>query len=204
MDADEIRTHRVRNALALALVVAAASAWAQDPRGGYMGASVGQAYYRHTCDGAPAGVTCNNNDTALRLFGGYQWRPSVGVELGFHALGSIGAQGNSPGTVSQTAEVRAVDLLYVGSWPMGNRFSLITKLGLYVGKVQVDSSPSTGASRGWESRKTTDLTYGLGAGYALTDHADFRIEWQHLGHLGTGNPPPIDVHLFSLGALYRF
>src|SRR3954453_22703069 len=49
------------------LLTFAAGASAQDSRGGYMGAAVGQAYYKHTCEGAPAGVTCSNDDTAARF-----------------------------------------------------------------------------------------------------------------------------------------
>jgi OmpA-OmpF porin, OOP family len=187
----------------LALLVLAPAAWAQDP-GGYGGASIGQAYYKHTCDGAPAGITCNNNDTALRLFAGYQFKPRFAMEVGLHSLGTAAAQGSGAGTVTQTAEVSALDLVYVGSWALGNRFSLLTKLGFYFGKVAVEATPATGASRGWESKRTNDITYGLGASYALTDRADFRFEWQHFGKFGTGNAPELDVHLFSLGALYRF
>jgi OOP family OmpA-OmpF porin len=187
----------------LALGLAAADAWPQDARGGYLGAAIGQAYFKHTCDGAPAGVTCNSNDTAARLFAGYQLRPALALEVGFHALGTVAAQGNAAGSATQSAEISALDLAAVGSWPIANRFSLLGKLGVYSGKLAVDAAPA-GTLRGWESRRTNELTYGLGAGYALTDHADFRLEWQHLGHLKTGNPPAIDIHLVSLGALYRF
>ena len=181
----------------------AQAAWAQDSRGGYMGASVGQAYYKHTCDGAPAGISCNNNDTALRFFGGYQFKPSFAMELGLHSLGTVAAQGSGPATVTQTAEVSAVDFIYVGSWAMGNRYALLAKLGFYFGKLAVEATPA-GATRGWETRRTNDITYGLGLSYALTDRADFRFEWQHFGHMGTGSPPELDIHLVSLGALYRF
>lgn len=187
----------------LVLLAGPVAAWAQDSRGGYMGASIGEAYYRHTCKGAPAGITCNNDDTAWRVFGGYQFKPSSAIELGLHTLGSIAAQGTGPGTVTQTAEVRAVDLVYVGSWAMTNRLALITKLGFYFGKLQVDANPA-GITRGWESRSTNGITYGLGIGYELTDHADFRLEWQRFGHFATGSAPELDVHLFSLGAVYRF
>ena len=187
----------------LVLLAGPVAAWAQDSRGGYMGASIGEAYYRHTCDGAPAGITCNNDDTAWRVFGGYQFKPSFAIELGLHTLGTIAAQGTGPATVTQTADVRAVDLVYVGSWAMTNRLALITKLGFYFGKMQVDASPAR-ITRGWESRSTNDITYGLGIGYELTDHADFRLEWQHFGHLGTGSAPGLDIHLVSLGAVYRF
>ena len=190
-------------AFSLFLALLAHPAWAQDTRGGYMGASIGQAYYKHTCDGAPAGISCNNNDTALRLFGGYQWKPGFAMELGFHMLGTVAAEGSGPATATQTAEVSAIDFVYAGSWAIGNRYSLLAKLGFYTGKVAVDATPP-GASRGWESWRTNDITYGAGVGYALTDRADFRFEWQHFGHFGTGNPPALDIHLFSLGAVYRF
>ena len=192
-----------RIAALLVLLAGPAAAWAQDSRGWYMGASIGEAYYRHTCAGAPAGITCNNDATAWRVFGGYQFKPSFAIELGLHTLGSIAAQGAGPATVTQTADVRAVDVVHVGSWAMTNRLALITKLGFYFGKMQVDANPS-GITRGWESRSTNDFTYGLGIGYELTDHADFRVEWQHFGHLSTGTAPELDIHLFSLGAVYRF
>ena len=193
----------MRTVALIAGLLGAANAWSQDSRGWYMGASIGQAYYKHTCDGAPAGITCNNDDTAWRVFGGYQFKPSFGIELGFHTLGSVAAQGSGPATVTQSADVRAVDVVYVGSWAMTNRLALITKLGFYFGKMQVAAHPS-GITRGWESRSTNDITYGLGIGYELTDHADFRLEWQHFGHFGTGNAPDLDIHLFTLGAVYRF
>jgi len=192
-----------RLAALVVLLAACPAAWSQDSRGGYMGASIGQAYYKHTCDGAPAGISCNNDDTAFRVFGGYQFKPSFGMELGFHVLGNIAAEGGGPAAVKQTADIRAVDFVYVGSWSMSNRLALITKLGFYFGKLQVDANPA-GISRGWESRSTNDITYGLGVGYELTDHADFRLEWQHFGHFGTGNAPDLDIHLISLGAVYRF
>ena len=192
-----------RIAALLVLLAGPAAAWAQDSRGGYMGASIGEAYYRHTCDGAPAGITCNNDDTAWRVFGGYQFKPSFAIELGLHTLGSVAAQGTGPAMVTQRAEVRAVDLVYVGSWAMSNRLALITKLGFYFGKLQVDANPA-GITRGWESRSTNDITYGLGIGYELTDHAEFRLEWQRFGHFATGSAAELDIHLFSLGAVYRF
>jgi OOP family OmpA-OmpF porin len=195
---------RLLSMAAFAFAVLTTDGWAQDMRGGYFGASIGQAYYRHSCDGAPAGITCANNDTGARLFAGYQFKPRFAMEVGFHTLGTAAAQGNGPALVTQTAEVTAIDFVFVGSWALANRFSLLSKLGVYTGKVSVDATPASGASRGWQSNRTTDITYGLGASYALTQHADFRFEWQHLGHFGTGSAPELDVHLFSLGALYRF
>ena len=114
---------------------------AQDSRGAYMGASIGQASYRHTCDGAPAGIACDNNDTAWRLFLGYQFNRRDAIELGFHSLGTPAATGSGPAAVTETADLSAIDFLYAGTWPIGNRFSLLTKLGFYFGKAEANPAP---------------------------------------------------------------
>ena len=123
--------HVARNsALAAALGMACLGARAEESRGAYVGASVGQASYRHTCDGAPAGITCDDSDTAARVFVGYQFKPGFAMELGFHDLGTAVARGSGPAGITERADVTAFDFMYVGSWPIANRFSLLAKLGI--------------------------------------------------------------------------
>lgn len=190
--------------LAAALIGACHGAWAQDSRGAYMGASIGQASYKHTCDGAPAGIACDNSDTAWRLFAGYQVNRRSALELGFHSLGTPAATGSGPSPITETADISAIDLVYAGNWPIANRFSLLAKLGLYFARVEANPPPAGTPARNWETSRNNDLTYGLGVSYVLTDHAEWRFEWQHFGHVGTGSTPALDIHLFSLGAVYRF
>ena len=191
----------MRVAVTVALLAATSVAYSQDSRGAYMGGSIGQAGYKHTCDGAPAGITCDNSDTAARVFAGYQFTRSFAMELGYHNLGSASARGSGPAGVTETADISAIDFTYVGSWPIANRFSLLARRGAYFGKVDATASQS---GRNWGTSRNNDITFGAGLGYVLTEHAEFRFEWQHFGHLGTGTTPAIDIHLFSLGALYRF
>ena len=192
---------RIRALTVAAGLLAATPAWSQDSRGAYMGGSIGQASYKHTCDGAPAGITCDNSDTAARVFVGYQFSPRFAMEAGYHNLGTPSARGGGPAGVTETAELTALDFVFVGSWPLANRLSLLTKLGFYFGKTEPNASPS---GRNWSSSRNNDITWGLGLGYVLTDHAEFRFEWQHFGNLGTGSTPALDIHLLSLGAVYRF
>lgn len=188
-------------AITATLLAATQVAFSQDSRGAYMGGSIGQAAYKHTCDGAPAGITCDNSDTAARVFAGYQFTRSFAMEIGYHNLGTVAARGSGPAGVTETAELSAIDFAYVGSWPIANRFSLLARLGLYLGKVDAKAS-ATG--RNWKTSRNNDITFGAGVGYVLTEHAEFRFEWQHFGHLSAGTTPALDIHLFSLAALYRF
>ena len=191
-------------ALAAASFIASLDALAQESRGAYVGASVGQASYKHTCDGAPAGITCDNSDTAGRVFAGYQFKPGFAMELGFHDLGTAVARGSGPAGVTERADVSAFDFMYVGSWPIGNRFALLAKLGFYYGEIRPSPPPGAGARRNWESWNATEISFAAGASYVLTQRADFRLEWQHFGHFGTGSAPSLDINLLSLAALYRF
>jgi OOP family OmpA-OmpF porin len=188
---------------ALAILAAPAAAWGQE-RGAYVGGAIGQAGYRGTCHGAPAGTTCDNNDTASRIFGGYQFTPRFAIELGYHDLGTAVAHGGGPAGVTERADITAFDFTFVGMLPVGNRFSLLARLGFYRGEMQAAPPPAGMAARGWETKYTNDITYAFGGRYAFTEDAEFRLEYQHFGHLGTGSTPALDIHLFSLGAVYRF
>lgn len=196
--ADKIITYVVR-IFAVALLAAASAAWGQE-RGAYVGAAIGQAAYRGTCQGAPSGTSCDNSDTATRLFGGYQFTRRFAMELGYHDLGTAEAHGGGPASITERADITAFDFTLVGMLPVGNRFSLLARLGFYRGKVEAAATPA----RGWETKTTTDITYGFGGRYAFAEHAEFRLEYQHFGHLGTGATPALDIHLVSLGAISRF
>ena len=56
------------------------------------------------------------------------------------------------------------------------------------------------APAGWQSGNNTDITYGLGLSYAMTQTAALRIEWQRFQNFGGGGPK-FDVDLFSIAAL---
>jgi len=203
VEADNIITYVVR-IFAVLLLASSQAAWAQE-RGLYAGAAIGQAGYRGTCHGAPSGTTCDNSDTAMRIFAGYEFTRRFAMELGYHDLGTAEARGGGPAAVTERADITAIDFTFVGMLPVGNRFSVLARLGFYFGEVEASSPPPAGApARGWETRRTNDITYAFGGRYVLTEHAEFRLEYQHFGHLGTGAAPALDIHLFSLGAVYRF
>ena len=155
-------------ALLVALLMMAGPAWAQ----GYVGAAIGQSWLG------------DFNDTASRVFGGYQFTPNFAMEGGYQDLGSVTASGHA-------ATVTAFDFSFVGSWEMGNRFALLGRVGAYR-----SSTSGIGTNLG--------PVFGLGLSYELTRSASFRLEWQRFYNLGTDINPKHDIDVLSVGALYRF
>jgi len=156
-------------ALVGALMAAApAAAWPQ----AYVGAAIGQSKLEDA------------NDTAAKVFAGYDFTPGFAAELGVHELGSaqVGAQ---------SSDFSALDVSWVGSWPLGNGFSLHGRIGVYRAEITARGS---------------DLgpTFGLGAGFALTRNAALRAEWQRFAKLGPGTAPEMNIDVVYIGALYRF
>jgi opacity protein-like surface antigen len=172
--------------LGAGVVAASPCLLAQARSNGYLGLAVGE-MRADACRGAPSTVRCEDSDTALRVFGGYQVTPHLAGEIGASLLGTL-----STGS-GESADLTALDASAVASWPVGNRFALLGRLGAYLGNTETS-----------QARTNTDLSYGLGASYAFTHNGTFRAEWQRFRNFGAGDAPKVDVDVLSLGAIYRF
>ena len=144
------------------------AAWSQP----YVGAAVGQSKFEV------------ENDTAAKVFGGYQFTPNFALELGGHALGST-TVGN------RTADFSAIDLSYFGTMVLSKGFSVHGRIGFYRAEIT-------------ERGSDAGPTYGLGIGYALTKNAALRGEWQRFAKLGPGTEPAMNIDVLYLGVSYRF
>ena len=181
---------------ALGLVSAisfAGSAAAQD-MGFYAGAAFGQARTDGVCDlvAGFAGVSCDEKDTAWKIFGGYQVNRNFSVELGYASFGEATVTG--PGGTA-TVEGTAFDLVAVGSLPLADRFSVYGKLGLYRADFEVRNT--LGFS---EDASENGLTFGVGLRFDFTRNLAARLEWQRYQELGDD----LDVSMMSVGVLFRF
>jgi opacity protein-like surface antigen len=149
--------------------------------------TVGMAQARSADMGWYAGVTIGQSDldgvdetdTAFRVLGGYQINRMFAAELGYSMLFDKGG-----------AEVTAIELVGVGSWPLANQFSVYGKLGMYRGEVEFT---------GGGSDSNTDLTYGIGLRYDFARNLGARLEWQ--SYTGDDNS---DISVLSVGVVYKF
>ena len=114
-------------------------ALAQD-MGFYAGLSFGQSSADVDCAGA---TSCDEEDTAWKIFGGYQFNRHLAVELGYTDLGEFSA--SAPGA-SFTVEATAFEVSAVGMLPLGDKFSVFGRIGMY--KADTDATATLGALSG--------------------------------------------------------
>src|SRR5262245_26973636 len=156
-----------------AALLASAGALAQARDAGfYAGASIGSA------DLGP------DDDTAIKVFGGYQINKTFSAEFGYTDLGDVAV-------IGQTAKANAWELIGLAKFPVGNRVSLYGLLGL----AKVDSERSVLGVR--TSDDSTELTIGFGGQYDFSPQLGLRGQWQRYD-----TNQEIDV--FSIGFVYKF
>jgi OOP family OmpA-OmpF porin len=198
---------KVRNvALALASVVAVAApsvgmaqstmdsmtkAMTGPDSGWLVGGQVGQSKIKLDC---PAGVSCDDTDTAFRVFGGYDFNKNFGVELGYADLGKVTVSALG---LSGDVKATAWDIMAVGRIPVFQNFDLYGKLGWYFA-----DSKSSGALGG-SSESNNDFTYAIGAAYNFNKNLSVRLEWQQYSSVGSDSSNG-DVDVYGIGVVYRF
>jgi OmpA-OmpF porin, OOP family len=171
----------------------------------YLGGSIGQSKAKDACEGA--NISCEDTDTAWRLFAGYQFNPHLAIEAGYADLGKATANGVISGvTVNAKFEASAWDLVAVGILPLASQFSLYGKLGLYYGEIKGTATGTLGSVTATSSDKdtTTDLTFGLGAAFDINRNFGVRAEYQKYKDMGGSNVGKSDVDVMSIGVLYHF
>jgi len=146
----------------------------------YLGVGIGGSDARGACDGvAGPGVSCDETDAAVKLFGGFQFNRYAAMEIGYTDLGA--ARAHFEGFGSQTFGTTGVEFTGIGMLPLDRHFSLFGRLGLYSWRAEFrDRTGFVGSS----SATGTDLTYGLGVQYDLYRSTAVRAEWQRYKNVG--------------------
>lgn len=163
----------------------------------YLGANVGQSKYNIDCGG---GLSCDDSDTAFKLYGGYKFHPNWSAELGYADLGKAKLSG--PGGTDEMGAT-AWDLTGVFQWPIAaSGFSIFGRAGLYLADMKL-SGPDHG------KKTSSGLTFGLGAEYDFTRSLGVRAEWQRYAKVKIRNDvngveDDGDVDALTLGLVYRF
>jgi OmpA-OmpF porin, OOP family len=138
---------------------AALAAQAQDNRGFYAGAGVGQSFVDES--------SYDDEDTAFSIFGGYQFNRYFGLEGGYVDFGKLESEG--PG---RNLETNSAYLTAVAGIPFTDRFSGYAKAGFQ--RWDLDTPIAATGSR---DDSGTDPIYGVGVQYRFTDAFALRGEY---------------------------
>jgi OOP family OmpA-OmpF porin len=140
---------------AAALAAACGVASAQ----GYAGALVGLAQISTDC---PAGFSCDDSSTGMKVYGGYEVAPNIAVEVGYTNFGKTKA---SVGSAKVEGKSSAISVVGAFRFPIAAEFTGVARLGL--ASVNGKISGSNGAASVSESKSKIALYTGLGLEYEI-------------------------------------
>lgn len=158
--------------------------------GWLVGGQIGQSKLKFDC---PAGLSCDDTDTAFRIFGGYNFNKNFGAELGYSELGK--AKFSAAG-VSGDAKSTAWDVMAVGTLPLNQKFDLYGKLGWYFADTKTSGALSS-------SDSNNDFTFAIGGAYNFNKNLSARLEWQQYTKVGSDSNNG-DVDVIGVGVVYKF
>lgn len=183
--------------LLLATLIGAAAAQAQttqttDPF--YLGVAVGQSHTNVDCSGI---ASCNNNDTGVKLTGGYQLGNGFSVELGYINFGKFVARLDG---ASSTLRSHAWTLGGAYALPLSADVGMNFRLG--VAQVKTTGEFMAGPLRVTGSGNKAKPYAGLGLTYALNKTTKLELGLDSTRAEIDGEKG--NLRLISLGATFAF
>lgn len=162
----------------------------------FIGASAGQSTIDVSC---PAATSCDDNDTAWRIYGGLEVNEFISMEFGYADLGKA----TFSGATSGSAEVNGMTIAVVGTYALNPSFSLIGRGGMNILNLEVNKTIAAVHSNDGDTDVAWSL--GLGAQYNLNKSVGLRAEWERYFNVGDADTAgEADVDLISLGVVYKF
>jgi OmpA-OmpF porin, OOP family len=179
----------MKTKLIIALIAASAASFAQAQS--YIGANVGRSELKANLEGAPGSF--KDTDTGVKLYGGYQFNPTFGVEAGYNNLGK-GSIFND----TITAKPESLYLAGTATFPINQEFAVFGKLGAARTRTKING----GGSSFNEFHNTA--VAGIGASYAFTKEVSGVIEYENFGKIVKDGGDTLKGNLISVGVRYKF
>lgn len=198
--------------LLIAGLAAGAPVLAQDS-GFYIGTGVGYVDFGSSDAPFVAGATVaafssDNSSTGFKVFGGYQFNRTWGVEASYIDFGSpnfngVVSVGGATGSFGGSADLTAWTLALTGTMPLSQQWDLTGKVGVYNWSADnagaIASVPGVGTfavAAGDDSG--TDAMAGIGIRYNINKNFGVHADWEYF------NSSNNSVNMFSIGLRYKF
>ena len=199
--------------LALSLATLSSAASAQLYVGGGVGTSKSTGLSGTTAVTATTNATFSGDksQTSYKLYGGYQFTPTWGLEAQYSDLGNRSASfafsGAVVGTGALSARAQQFSLAATGTLPISNNFYLMGKLGASRNSICTVSASAGGATITSNGSNKTDLLAGVGVGYNFNKNWGARVEYENFGKFSSNggiNGNAIKADNLSISVKYTF
>jgi len=151
-------------------------------------------------------VGSEQQDTAYKLFGGYQLNRNFAIEAGYFNLGKFNYRAASgTGSLNGIYEVEGINLDLVGTLPFSERFSAFGRIGAQHA-ITRDTFNGTGTlvpPTDSASKRDNNLKVGVGLQYAISPAVMLRGEAERY-RINDGFDNRGDVNVFSLSLVFPF
>ncbi len=187
------------NGLALLGLLASSTVLAEVQTGFYVGAGVGTATIELDEDADLDGFKFDSDDTAFKVFGGYNINPYFAVEAAYFDGGKPEETLISFPGVKGTLEVGTTGLIAsaIGRLPLGDVFSVHGKLGFASYKAKIKGRVN-GNVVAEDEASDEDVAYGIGAALNVGPSFELRAEYEGIA-LSDG-----DFNMLSVSGLFKF
>src|SRR5882762_1135805 len=177
--------------------------------GGYVGAGFLSANTNNANDFAPVNGPGSRGDqtaTGLKVYGGYMFRPYLGVEAGYYDLGTYDVK-DGTGVKTDDFKTSAFAVSAVGSWPFGTGFNVHGKLGLAFTTVDYTCKVSCAFPFVNTSKSDVSPLLGIGVGWKATRNfsvvADLEL-FSQVNHAVSNVESKADYTVLSISGQYNF
>jgi len=156
----------------------------------YIGASIGNATLSEDFDG----LNIDDNSTAIRLVGGWNFNDFFSLEAGYQDFGDF-EQTFDTADGPATARLSADGLLFgaIGRIPLSERFAFSGRAGMFFwnGSAEINNVSQA-------SPEDNNLYVGVGAVFDVTDRLQLTTDWARY------ELEDVNSNVFSMGVQYRF
>ena len=173
----------------------------------YIGGNVGVSHANRGCgavDVTGTSIGCDKNDTALKVYGGYQLPGTPwAAELSYVDLGHFNSSG-AAGSAKAKDSYWGLGAAYRPDF--GNGWGGVARLGAAYGIGKEDYNLVGGGS-GSDTKHDWHPYYGLGVNYALTRNVKLEADWDNTRmstQIPTFSSSTGVVNTYSLGATFGF
>ena len=153
---------------------------------------------------SPSSFSSERQDTAYKVFGGYQLNKNFALEAGYFNLGKFTYATSLPGgTLNGRYETEGVNLDLVGTMPLSTKWSALARVGLQHANTRDSfSGPGLPAyASNDNSSRVNNMKVGLGLQYEITPSVLLRGEAERF-RLRDGISNNGDVNYYSMSLVF--
>jgi OOP family OmpA-OmpF porin len=189
------KLHAAAIASALALSTPATAGFFDFTLAPYVGASAGVS----TTDSCIVG-TCDDSDTAWKVYGGLEVNEFISMEIGYVELGTVDYT-----SVVATRDTHGVVMQLVGSYALNPSFTLLARGGMNFLNTEVNGAAAVAGATGNDGDTDVSWSLGLGAQYNFTKALGVRVEWERYFEVGDADSTrEADIDLVTAGVVFKF